>query len=56
MTNRDLCIHIRLALLDLGRDTDVRLPRTQAELKDMLKSLRQEQIASPTSNLKRSFA
>ena len=43
MTNRDLCIHIRLALLDLGRDEKQKLPRTSKDLSAMLKGLRQEQ-------------
>lgn len=43
MTNRDLGIHIRLALLDLGRDPNQKLPRTSKDLSAMLKGLRQEQ-------------
>lgn len=51
--NRDLRIHIRLALLDLGQDPhqydDKRM--STAELEALLKKLRRRQEADPDSSL-----
>jgi hypothetical protein len=43
MTRSDLCIHIRLALLSLGRDPHEKLPREKAALEAKFDLLRIEQ-------------
>lgn len=52
MRFKDIEIEVRLALLDLGRDPHVKLPRTRADLDAMRVSLRIEQAMSQTSKLR----
>jgi hypothetical protein len=49
---RDIHIHIRLALLDLGRDPYIALPRAKTDSKNMLKNLRVEQAYNQKSSMR----